>query len=68
VADAIGEIAQATSRLGRAEREWFAAIHAAHAEGWSIRAIARAAGVSEADVREIVKRPTHVGRSARDEG
>jgi hypothetical protein len=32
-----------------------AAIRTAHADGWSVTAIARAAGVSEAEVREIVK-------------
>jgi hypothetical protein len=31
VADAITEVAQATRALGRAEREWFAAIRAAQA-------------------------------------
>jgi hypothetical protein len=63
VANAISKIAQATSRLGRAEREWFAAIGAAHAEGWSITAIARAAGVTEAEVREIVNQQVSVSKT-----
>ena len=54
--DAIANLTAATRRLGRAEEEWFAAIHAAAAAGWKPETIAAAAGVDVAELKKILGR------------
>ena len=54
--DVIANLTAATRRLGRAEEEWFAAIHAAAAAGWKPETIAAAAGTDVAELEKILGR------------
>lgn len=55
--DPIANLTAATRRLSRAEEEWHAAIHAAHAAGWKLETIAAAAGIDVLEVRKILGLP-----------
>ncbi len=48
-------VKRATKRRAAADEEWRVAIREAHAEGESLRAIARAAGVTNPRVHQIVR-------------